>query len=87
MIIRVKFMTKPGEKFVVRKLVCASICELCEEAGITFAHKEATVRIAETGKRGELTEQEKQAATAPARSVLDAEAEQLGVAIKSGDGC
>jgi small-conductance mechanosensitive channel len=86
MIIRVKFMTKPGEQFVVRKLVYASIRELFSEAGITFAHKEVTVRIAENGNRSERTEQEKQGATAAARSVLDAEAEQLGAATKAGDG-
>ena len=47
MIIRVKFMTKPGDQFVVRKLVYSRIRELFEENGIKFAHREVTVRVAD----------------------------------------
>lgn len=47
MIVRVKFMTKPGDQFVVRKLVYARIRELFEAEGIKFAHREVTVRVAE----------------------------------------
>ncbi len=46
MILRVKFMTLPGEQFVVRKLVFARIRELFEKEGIKFAHRQVTVRVA-----------------------------------------
>ena len=46
MILRVKFMTRPGDQFVVRKLVYQRIRELFAEHGITFAHREVTVRVA-----------------------------------------
>jgi len=76
MIIRVKFMTKPGEQFVTRKVVYESIQDLFAREGIHFAHKEVTVRLADSGT-DELSEEEKKAVTAAARSVLDAEEEAL----------
>ena len=75
MIIRVKFMTKPGKQFVIRKKVHESIQELFAEAGIRFAHKEVTVRLADGGKVDDLTEKQKQAAASAARSVIDADAD------------
>ena len=47
MIIRVKFMTKPGDQFTIRKLVYSRLREMFEKEGIKFAHKEVTVRVAE----------------------------------------
>ncbi len=73
MIIRVKFMTKPGEQFVTRKVVYESIQDLFAREGIKFAHKEVTVRLADDQNAENLTEQEKKAVTAAARSVLDEE--------------
>ena len=72
MIIRVKYMTKPGEQFVTRKVVYESIQDLFAREGIHFAHKEVTVRLADKSV-DELTEEEKQAVTAAARSVIDQE--------------
>ncbi|MEM9579207.1 MAG: mechanosensitive ion channel family protein, partial [Pseudomonadota bacterium] len=46
MIIRVKFMTKPGDQWLVRKRVYQEIRELFEREGIKFAHREVTVRLA-----------------------------------------
>lgn len=72
MIIRVKFMTKPGDQFVTRKVVYAAIRELFEREGIRFANKEVTVRIErETELR--LTKEEEQAVSAAARRVTDDE--------------
>lgn len=48
MIIRVKFMTRPGEQWVLRKLVYARIRELFQREGVKFAHREVTVRVADT---------------------------------------
>ena len=47
MIVRVKFMTRPGDQFVVRKEVYARIRALFEANDIRFAHREVTVRVAE----------------------------------------
>ncbi|MCW2308362.1 mechanosensitive ion channel family protein [Rhodobium gokarnense] len=47
MIIRVKFMTKPGDQFLVKRKVYARIREVFEENGIKFAHREVTVRLAD----------------------------------------
>jgi len=45
MIIRVKFMTKPGDQWLVRKKVFQEIRDLFEREGIKFAHREVTVRV------------------------------------------
>lgn len=76
MIIRVKFMTKPGEQFVTRKVVYESIQDLFAREGIHFAHKEVTVRLADSSA-DKLTEEEKKAVTVAARSVIDAEEEAM----------
>lgn len=47
MIIRVKFMTKPGDQWLVRKRVYQDIRELFAREGIHFAHREVTVRLAD----------------------------------------
>jgi small-conductance mechanosensitive channel len=47
MIIRIKFMTKPGEQFMTRKVVYAEIQKLFEENDIKFAHQRVTVHVAE----------------------------------------
>lgn len=72
MIIRVKFMTKPGDQFVTRKVVYAAIRELFEREGIKFANKEVTVRLAEEPVEP-LTENQKKSITAAASSVIDDE--------------
>ncbi len=73
MIIRMKFMTKPGDQFMVRKLVYTRIRELFAENGIKFAHREVTVRVADD--RPEPLDQEGRRALAGAvLPTLDAEA-------------
>jgi small-conductance mechanosensitive channel len=47
MIIRVKFMTKPGDQWLVRKRVYQDIREIFAREGIKFAHREVTVRLAD----------------------------------------
>ncbi len=47
MIIRVKFMTKPGDQWVIRKRVFQDIRDLFAREGIKFAHREVTVRLAD----------------------------------------
>ena len=72
MIIRVKFMTKPGDQFMTRKFVYARIQELFEENGIKFAHRQVTVRIAdEDAARPE--DMKQKAAAGAVQGAMDAE--------------
>ncbi|MFV0473492.1 MAG: mechanosensitive ion channel family protein [Pikeienuella sp.] len=76
MIIRVKFMTRPGDQWTTRKLVYQEIRALFAREGIKFAHKEVTVRIPELedgARDGALTPQEQQAIGAAARRVVEEE--------------
>lgn len=72
MIIRVKFMTKPGDQWVIRKRVYAEIRALFEREGVKFAHREVTVRLAD-GKVEDLTQAEKKAVTAAAHAAIEEE--------------
>ncbi|MEH6646478.1 mechanosensitive ion channel family protein [Sulfitobacter sp.] len=70
MIIRVKFMTKPGDQWLVRKRVYEDIRALFEREGIKFAHREVTVRLAD-GKVKDLTEEQKQEVAAAAHASIE----------------
>ena len=72
MIVRVKFMTRPGDQWTLRNKVFARIRELFEREGIKFAHREVTVRIAEREAGQPLSDAEKEAAAAAARSAIEA---------------
>ncbi|MEM9107512.1 MAG: mechanosensitive ion channel family protein [Pseudomonadota bacterium] len=85
MIIRVKFMTKPGEQFVTRKVVYESIQDLFAREGIHFAHRQVTVRLEDGQKTESLTEDEKKAVSAAARTILDEE-QAAALAEKGGAG-
>jgi len=77
MIIRVKFMTKPGDQWLVRKRVYEEIRILFEREGIKFAHREVTVRLAD-GKVEDLTEDQKRDVAAAAHASLEEEALEEG---------
>ncbi|MCF3935262.1 mechanosensitive ion channel [Acuticoccus sp. M5D2P5] len=68
MIMRVKFMTEPGNQFIARRHVLARISELFDKEGIRFAHREVTVRIADADRYSPEIVQEAAAAGA-ARAV------------------
>ncbi|MGF1446870.1 MAG: mechanosensitive ion channel family protein [Pikeienuella sp.] len=70
MIVRVKFMTRPGEQWVIRKRVFQEIRELFEREGIKFAHREVTVRIPDLERR-DVSDTERQAVGAATRNALD----------------
>lgn len=70
MIIRVKFMTKPGDQWLVRKRVYEDIRALFQREGIKFAHREVTVRLAD-GKVDDLTEEQKREVAAAAHSSIE----------------
>lgn len=63
-IIRVKFMTHPGEQFVLRKHVYARIRELFEREGIEFARREVRVSVSAPGPLTEEQVEEVAAAAA-----------------------
>lgn len=83
MIIRVKFMTKPGDQFLIRKRVYEEIRALFEQEGIKFAHREVTVRLTD-GKVADLSEDEKQKVAAAAQASIE-EATEDAQAAKTGD--
>ncbi|WP_415404323.1 mechanosensitive ion channel family protein [Tateyamaria sp. SN3-11] len=83
MIIRVKFMTKPGDQWLVRKKVYEEIRALFEREGIKFAHREVTVRLADGQKADELTEEDRKAISAAAQASI--EEEMLEDAAEFGD--
>ncbi len=70
MIIRVKFMTKPGDQWLVRKKVYEEIRALFEREGIHFAHREVTVRLAD-GSPDNLSPQQKEAVTGAVQAAID----------------
>ena len=71
MIVRVKFMTRPGDQWTLRTKVFARIRELFEREGIRFAHREVTVRIADQEDGRVPSEAQRQAAAAAARSAVE----------------
>jgi len=73
MIVRVKYMTKPGDQWTTRKLVYARIREIFEQEGIHFAHREVTVRLPDLkdGGAGDIGPREAQAIGAAARRAVD----------------
>ena len=77
MIIRVKFMTKPGDQWLVRKRVYEEIRALFEREGIKFAHREVTVRLAD-GKVDALNEEEKRRVAAAAHASIEEDVEEAG---------
>jgi small-conductance mechanosensitive channel len=79
MIIRVKFMTKPGDQWLVRKKVYEDIRELFEREGIKFAHREVTVRLADGKKAEDMNQDEREAIAAAAQSSIEEEFMEGGV--------
>ncbi len=71
MIIRVKFMTKPGDQWLVRKKVYQEIRELFAREGIRFAHREVTVRLADNKEAEDLTSKEREAVTGAVQAAID----------------
>lgn len=73
MIIRVKFMTKPGDQWLVRKKVFEEIRALFEREGIRFAHREVTVRIADEQTK-DLTPEQRDKITGAVQAAIDDDA-------------
>jgi small-conductance mechanosensitive channel len=73
MIVRVKFMTRPGDQFVTRKVIYSAIREIFEREGIHFAHREVTVKLADGVQAENLTPERREAIAGSVRSVIDEE--------------
>jgi small-conductance mechanosensitive channel len=73
MIMRVKFMTKPGDQFTVRKTVYAEIRALFEKEGIKFAHRQVSVRVADLEPGQTLTPEQKEAIAGAAMPEIESE--------------
>ena len=76
MIIRVKFMTKPGDQWVLRKRVYQEIRDLFAREGIKFAHREVTVRLAGSDP-ADLTQQQKEALGSAVLAMEDQDEEDM----------
>ncbi|WP_211212154.1 mechanosensitive ion channel family protein [Kiloniella laminariae] len=71
MIMRVKFTTRPGDQFVVRRFVLNEIHKLFNANGIQFANREVTVRLADNSTEKRLDNADKQIITSAARVIID----------------
>lgn len=71
MIIRVKFMTKPGDQWLARKKVYEEIRMLFEREGIKFAHREVTVRLADGASVEDLPPAQREAVMAAAEATIE----------------
>ncbi|MBX2883084.1 MAG: mechanosensitive ion channel family protein [Granulosicoccus sp.] len=78
MIVRVKFMAKPGDQWVIRKRVYQEIRDLFEREGISFAHREVTVRIASEDAQNLSGVQKQALAAAALGDEVDEENDQGG---------
>jgi small-conductance mechanosensitive channel len=52
MVVRIKFMTKPGDQFVTRRVVYTHIHELFEREGIEFASRDVRIRMDKASETG-----------------------------------
>lgn len=74
MIMPVKFSSRPGEQWGLRRLVLTKIHHLFEQNGIKFANREVTVRLeASEHEEGLAADDKQKIAGAASRVVLDAE--------------
>jgi small-conductance mechanosensitive channel len=81
MIVPVKFMARPGEQWMLRRLVLTRIHELFEEKGIRFANREVTVRFGDDRNPEELDAADREAiAGAAGRLIHDEATEHKGTA-------
>ena len=65
-------MTKPGDQWLVRKKVYEEIRELFAREGIRFAHREVTVRLADS-RTEDLSPQQREAITGAVQATIDEE--------------
>jgi len=74
MILRVKFMTRPGDQFLARRHVYSRIHDLFEREGIAFASRQVVVRVEGGLPEGAEARARAQAAAGAALPAIEAEA-------------
>jgi small-conductance mechanosensitive channel len=73
-IMSIKFMTRPGDQWMLRRVIFSKIRDLFEKNGIRFANREVTVRLNEENADRPLTDTERrQVAGSAARAVIEAD--------------
>ncbi|MEM6660803.1 MAG: mechanosensitive ion channel family protein [Pseudomonadota bacterium] len=77
MIIRGKFMAKPGRQFVLRKEIYNRVKQTFEQNGIEFARREVRVAIPGLDESSSLTEDDKSAIAAAATQAAQEVAEEV----------
>ncbi len=85
MVIRGKFMAKPGKQFTLRKEIFNRVKAAFTENGIDFARREVRVAIPNLESKDELTEEDKASIAAAASQAAQEMTEQAQDAPKPGD--
>ena len=85
MVIRGKFMAKPGKQFTLRKEIYNRVKAAFTENGIEFARREVRVAIPGMDAKEELTEEDKASIAAAASQAAQDMAESIPDAAKPGD--
>ncbi len=70
-VIRGKFMTKPGAQWIIRKDIYARVQKALDEAGIQFARKEVRVQIPGLDNKSDLNDTQKSAIAAGAADAAE----------------
>lgn len=73
MMMPVKYMSRPGEQWALRRLVLTEIQKLFSENNIKFAHREVSVRVLEDPNRPLTDEERAGVAGSAARRLMDEE--------------
>ncbi|PSL20644.1 mechanosensitive ion channel family protein [Shimia abyssi] len=76
MVIRGKFMAKPGKQFMIRKEIYNKVKSAFKENGIDFARREVRVALPDMEHHEEMTEAEKTALSAAAAAAAQQQDEQ-----------
>ena len=84
-VIRGKFMAKPGTQFTLRKEIYNRINKSFEENGLEFARREVRVAIPGMDDHNELTQADKTAIAAAATQAAQEMVEETPAASKPGD--
>jgi small-conductance mechanosensitive channel len=84
MIVPVKFMARPGDQWMLRRLVLTRIHELFEEQGIRFASREVTVRLGDDQQTNALDAADREAIAGAAGRLLHDEARDQKISQPTG---
>lgn len=77
MVIRGKFMAKPGKQFMIRKEIFNRVKKAFEENGISFARREVRVALPDSEHGHDLSDAEKEVIAAAAAEAVQEEAKKV----------